>query len=304
MTANNPGCSHYIFGVRTLRRLPPALAVLAILFSIRCASRKLPLPTLEDYSDRVSIWTERYLDDWKNGVRDATLYSGSFRWRGPLPGDALTDAPSRPPLSIRTYRGSTPATSSAGADELRGRLREIRSRFATLNRCENVLFDFRRRGAKREVVLALLLTGKDRAGALRQEGGKVRATLAPGKDGSWRMETALLLEWVSASATKPLYEDVADDVGLARAHRAFLPNAARNVPIPGEHMPPGAAVLDFDRDGRQDLFVPSGDGNRLYRNRGDGTFEDVAKAAGVAGQEGECAGALAFDYDNDGDTDI
>jgi ASPIC/UnbV protein/VCBS repeat protein len=304
VTANNPGCSHYIFGVRTLRRPSSALAVLAILLSIRCASRKLPLPTLEDYSDRVSIWTERYLDDWKNGVRDTTLYSGGFRWRGPLPGDALTDAPSRPPLSIRTYRGSTPGTSSAGADELRGRLREIRSRFATLNRCENVLFDFRRRGAKREVILALLLTGRDRAGALRQEGGKVRATLAPGQEGSWRMETALLLEWASASAPKPLYEDVADDVGLARAHRAFLPNAARNVPIPGEHMPPGAAVLDFNADGREDLFVPGGDGNRLYRNGGGGRFEDVAAKAGVAGQKGEGIGALAFDFDNDGDQDL
>ena len=47
----------------------------------------------------------------------------------------------------------------------------------------------------------------------------------------------------------------------------------------------GAAVsvADFDRDGWQDLYVTnSGEGslNRLYRNRGDGTFEDVAGGAG------------------------
>ena len=277
---------------------------LAVVFSIRCASRKLPLPTLEDYSDRVSIWTERFLEDWKNGVRDATLYSDGLRWGGPLPGDALTDAPSRPPLSIRTYRGPTLGPSSASADDLRGRLREIRSQFATLGRCENVLFDFRRRGAKRDVVLALLLTGRDRAGALRQEGGKVRATLSPEPDGSWRMESASLLEWVSASASQPLFENVTDVAGLTRVHRAFLPNAGRNVPIPGEHIPPGAAVLDFDDDGREDLFVPGGDGNRLYRNRGDGRFEDVAAKAGVLGQRGEGIGALAFDFDNDGDQDL
>ena len=96
------------------------------------------------------------------------------------------------------------------------------------------------------------------------------------------MESASLESWLSASAAKPLFEDVAERAGLTRLHRAFLPNAAKNIPIPGEHMPPGAAVLDFDGDGRQDLFVPGGDGNRLYRNRGDGTFEDVAEKAGVA----------------------
>src|SRR5688500_6900545 len=45
------------------------------------------------------------------------------------------------------------------------------------------------------------------------------------------------------------------------------------------------AVADFDRDGWQDLYVTnSGEDsyNRLYRNRGDGTFEDVAPALGRA----------------------
>jgi hypothetical protein len=275
----------------------------------------------------VSTWTERYLDDWKNGAPDATFYSAGFRWRGPLPGDALEEAPTRPPLSIRMYRaGSTPSSrlSPAGrgssADDLRRRLREIRSRFATLGRCENVLFEFLRRGDEREVILGMLLTGKDRDGASRQEGGKVRAHLSPAAGGGWRMESASLLEWVSASASEPIYDEVAEEAGLARVHRAFRPIAPKSIPIPGEHFPSGAAVLDFDSDGREDIFVPGGDGNRLYRNRGGGpgivagsdprrgsdsaSFEDVAETAGVAGQKGEGIGALAFDYDNDGDQDL
>ena len=41
----------------------------------------------------------------------------------------------------------------------------------------------------------------------------------------------------------------------------------------------GVAVGDFDNDGRDDLYIcqPAGLPNRLYRNRGDGTFEDVTE---------------------------
>ena len=42
----------------------------------------------------------------------------------------------------------------------------------------------------------------------------------------------------------------------------------------------------------------------LYRNNGDGTFTDVADAAGVANTEGKCLGVVVTDYDNDGDPDV
>ena len=71
------------------------------------------------------------------------------------------------------------------------------------------------------------------------------------------------------------------------------------------------AVADFDRDGWQDLYVTnSGEGsaNRLYRNKGDGTFSDVAAAMGVADVNragtGVSMGALWGDFDNDGYEDL
>jgi hypothetical protein len=294
-------------------RRPFAIALL--LSASACAShREPPLPTLEDYSDRVSVFTESYLESWKAGANDPGFYAEGFSWSGPLPGEEMVEVPTRPPLRIARYETtSAPASPSPrpshggrGSETLRRQLAAIRGRFASLGRTEQVLFGFKRHGDSREIVLGLLLTGKTAGGGLLQEGGKLRAVLRPSRRGDpgWEMESASLLDWLKASTPAPLFEEVGEKAGLSRVHKAFLPNAARNIPIPGEHMPPGVAVLDFDGDGREDLFVAGGDGNRLYRNRGDGTYEDVAAKAGVAGQEGEAVGALAFDYDNDGWTDL
>src|SRR5580692_1873896 len=67
----------------------------------------------------------------------------------------------------------------------------------------------------------------------------------------------------------------------------------------------GISVGDFDGDGFDDLYVcqPAGLPNRLYRNRGDGTFEDVTEASGVGILE-NTACALFADFDNDGRQDL
>ena len=65
----------------------------------------------------------------------------------------------------------------------------------------------------------------------------------------------------------------------------------------------GAAVGDFDSDGRDDVYITALDGNRLFRNLGSGTFADVTAAAGVA-DGGFSTSALWFDYDVDGDLDL
>ena len=107
------------------------------------------------------------------------------------------------------------------------------------------------------------------------------------------------------------FRDVAAAAGLDFVHvngaspRKYLP----------EIMGAGGSVLDYDGDGWMDLYlVQSGHlpgsevdvpdvGNRLFRNQGDGRFEDVTSTANV-GDTGYGMGAVAADYDNDGDTDI
>jgi len=107
----------------------------------------------------------------------------------------------------------------------------------------------------------------------------------------------------------PWFENTAERAGIAFAHRSghrdkfFLP----------EIMGGGVALFDMDNDGYLDLylvqsgnlFAPAGQqaGHRLYRNRGDGTFEDVTAGSGsdVAGYG---MGVAAGDIDNDGNVDL
>jgi hypothetical protein len=111
-------------------------------------------------------------------------------------------------------------------------------------------------------------------------------------------------------------------------------DASKGAGLEGPAWSSGAAFLDYDRDGDLDLYVTSygrwsvnephpfcGDAERkvrtycsplmipplrhyLYRNRGDGTFEDVTEAAGVLRRDGRGLGVVAADVDWDGLIDL
>jgi hypothetical protein len=65
----------------------------------------------------------------------------------------------------------------------------------------------------------------------------------------------------------------------------------------------GVAVGDIDNDGWLDLYVTAFGSNVLYRNRGDGTFEDVTAGAHVDDTRWSTSAAF-LDYDRDGDQDL
>lgn len=65
----------------------------------------------------------------------------------------------------------------------------------------------------------------------------------------------------------------------------------------------GASAVDYDGDGWYDLFLGDGEGFRLYRNRGDGTFYEANEEAGLPLDHHANVGLFA-DFDGDGDPDL
>ncbi len=103
---------------------------------------------------------------------------------------------------------------------------------------------------------------------------------------------------------KPHFTNVARAAGIDfqnQYYPAFLTEKLKFGMI--RYGPGGITAVDYNNDGLCDLFIPDGVESKLYRNRGDGTFEDVTQQAGLAGLDGVSV-ALFADYDNDGYKDL
>ncbi|HSR50341.1 MAG TPA: CRTAC1 family protein [Acidobacteriota bacterium] len=122
---------------------------------------------------------------------------------------------------------------------------------------------------------------------------------------------AAVIVWASCAfvlgqSTGPVFSDVTEQAGLVYQQHDFAG-------CEGVHlffceavlMSGGAAVGDFDGDGFDDLYVTRLDASDLlFRNRGDGTFEDVTAQAGLADFSLLSNGAGWGDVDRDGDLDL
>ena len=110
---------------------------------------------------------------------------------------------------------------------------------------------------------------------------------------------------VPASATGPQ----ARKNTAKRVTRPLMPSPPESSGAPkslAEFLGSGACILDYDGDGRPDIFLVDGDGKgnaALYHNAGNGKFPNVTKAAKLE-MQGEGMGCAVGDYDNDGRPDL
>ncbi len=104
----------------------------------------------------------------------------------------------------------------------------------------------------------------------------------------------------------------AREVGLEFTHRsAHFDSRIAGIEPNVSGVGAAVSVVDADGDGWMDVYATTNDHgapNALFRNKGDGSFEDVAARAGLAdlNRDGEgCSmGSVWADFDNDGDSDV
>jgi Flp pilus assembly protein TadD/peroxiredoxin len=129
----------------------------------------------------------------------------------------------------------------------------------------------------------------------------------------WKATTWQASEETLSVADQPMFVDITEhSLGSTDSYRDQLLHGsdywrtvldgASGIDVYGNN---GAAVGDYDNDGFDDLYVcqPAGLPNRLYHNRGDGTFEDVTERAGVDVLDGTAC-ALFADFQNRGLQDL
>ncbi len=157
------------------------------------------------------------------------------------------------------------------------------------------------------------LVGTGRGFYREQRVGYWQLVWVPSAPGEFRVRNWQALDETQSRAASPSYIDItAAALGGNASYASQLLHGtdywrtvldgACGIDIYGHN---GVSIGDIDGDGFDDLYVcqPGGLPNRLYRNRGDGTFEDITEASGVGVLE-NTACALIVDVDNDGRQDL
>lgn len=291
--------------------------------SIEAILRKVPSGfdefVTEKYQDEVQAvlqeWAIELLQSPQETAALRNVMSAGFQGSSLKPERERTV---RETLAIEVWKVPYPHETMVGSEDFLAELNSFLSTFSKILTAEFQIVSIRAEPASTDVLplvttvrFELVGTG---AGFHREQ-----------RIGNWTLHwerltsgKVRLLQWRTVNeersrASVPVFQDITDhSFGRNSCYAAqLIPgidhwrtilDGASGIDIYGHN---GISVADVDGDGLDDIYIcqPAGLPNRLFRNRGDGTFEDITESAGVGVLE-YSACALFADIDNDGHQDL
>ena len=280
------------------------------------------VPGADEYvTEKYAVEIIRLLDEWTRALKEAPpalsvlaeLLSDSIEGASLVPSQVKT---LRSGNGLEVQRRQFSASVAAGRERF---LQEFKNYLAPIARVETAEFEITgieeitSAPEKLRVDIRYDFVGTSTDTRREERIGLWRTHWQHDGSNSWRAFRWEATEETLSRASQPVFIDVTsqamgqiDSYKNQLAHgvdywRTVLDGAC-GIDVYGNN---GVAVGDFDGDGADDLYIcqPAGLPNRLYRNRGDGTFEDVTEESGVAVLD-STACALFADFENKGLQDL
>jgi tetratricopeptide (TPR) repeat protein len=251
----------------------------------------------------------------RRNTRDAVLGLLAPRFQGgrlvPVEETTIVDGP-----ALQVFRAATGVTSPPpAARRFPEELAAFLAGFATVDvaefRITSIELDRGQGLARTDVRYDIV--GPARPAGRAQAVGRWQMGWSRGTDGVWRVRDWSASEQQRSRASAPVFTEV------TRTALGGNDSFRRQLAVPLDAWSAtldsgiardsnghnGVSAGDADGDGLDDLYVsqPAGLPNRLFRSRGDGTFEDVTERAGLAVLD-DTTQSLFADVDEDGDEDL
>jgi Flp pilus assembly protein TadD/peroxiredoxin len=283
---------------------------------------RLVAPGADDYvTEKYAFEITRLLEEWSAGLRatppapgvigkfvDSSIYATSL--------GSVQEKPVRSGNGIEIVRRLFTTDVVPGRDRF---LNEVKTYFDSLPRVETAEFEIvgieeiEGTSASVRIDIRYSLVGSLPGGKREQRIGVWRTQWSRDPSNGWRAVRWEAAEETVSRARAPIFTDITSHAfGQTDSYKNQLTHGvdywrtvldgACGIDVYGNN---GLAIGDLDNDGVEDLYVcqPAGLPNRLYRNRGDGTFEDVTEKSGVGVLDGTAC-ALFADFENKGVQDL
>ena len=217
---------------------------------------------------------------------------------------------------IEIVRRNFGATMSAGREKFLGEMKDYFASLGTLENAELQITGIQTEGGASSVLQVEIrydFHGVLKSGTREQRIGTSETRWSYDESKGWQAVRWKMQQETVSRAQQPVFVDVTSAaLGGIESYRQQLLHGvdhwrtvldgACGIDVYGNN---GVAAGDFDGDGFDDVYIcqPAGLPNRLYRNRGDGTFEDVTAQAGVDVLDATAC-ALFADFENKGAQDL